>query len=66
MDVILSVVVLAAFVLLICFVGLLYIRNEKIREERRRLEQSEASKAGLNQMAMHTQYNGLNTRGRIN
>lgn len=66
MDVILSVLVLAAFVLLVCVVGAVYIRAERKREERRMSGQGGTSNAELNQMAMHTSYNGLSTRGRIN
>lgn len=69
-DRLMIVLILAVLVLFVCTAGMVYSRSEKKREERRLMEQKKDiagnPDAGLTRMAMHTGYNGLNTRGRIN
>lgn len=64
------VLVLAVLALFIGTVGALYIRSERKREERMLMERekdaAENPNPELTKMAMHTRYNGLSTRGRIN
>lgn len=64
------VVILAVLVLFICAVGVIYCRSERKREESMLMEEKAEKEggpdAGLTRMAMHTRYNGLSTRGRMN
>lgn len=69
-NLLISMLILVIFVLCVCVIGVIYCRNEKMREERRMMEEkkdmNQNPDAAITQFAMHNRYNGLNTRGRIN
>lgn len=69
-NVLISIFILAGFVLCICVIGFIYCKKEKKREESRMKEKSNGenqnSDAAVTKLAMHSRYNGLNNRGRIN
>ena len=61
---------LVVFISFVCATGVIYNKSERKREERMLMEPKKDAdmnpNSGLIKMALHTRYNGLSTRGRIN
>lgn len=70
LNILTNVSVLVAFSLCICVIGFAYCKKEKKREgshmQEKRNGANQNSDAAVTKLAMHTQYNGLVHRGRIN